>query len=284
MRKKPWIFGIDADPPRFVWCVPFIVLIVGYQLGSFYYLADNPGGRLLPSFMTMGQRLWTLAVVRDTLWIDTYASLYRILIGTTLASTAGLLFGMNMALFPTMRAMFLPFIKAVSNIPPMGFIAIIIILSGIGDFSKILLIFLGVVSVITLDMYLATSALATERLIKSRTLGASQLGYVYTIALPMVLPRLIETTRLSLGAAWVYLISSESLAASSGLGYRMYVVARQMDMATIYPYLLWIGLLAFVIDQALRITLQLACPWHSERGTVARALAMIPGIVSGRKQ
>src|SRR6185369_6698700 len=158
--------------------------------------------------------LWVLAVERDTLWLDTSSSLYRIAVGVASGSFVGLLLGMNMALFPGMRALLLPFIEKVSNIPPMGFIAILIILVGIGDTSKIILIFLGIVFTITRDMYLQTTQdVPKELLIKARTLGASQLSYVYQIALPIVMPRLIETTRISLGAAWVYLLSSEALAA-----------------------------------------------------------------------
>jgi NitT/TauT family transport system permease protein len=261
MRKRPILFGIHADPPAAVEWIPFIVVLVLYQVGSMVYLADNPDGKLLPSFYTMGERIWSFAVESDRLWLDTFVSLYRLGIGVILAAIVGLWLGVNMALFPGMRRILLSFIEDVSSIPPMGFIAIIMILAGIGDVSKILLIFLGIVFAITRDMYLETSGLAKELLDKACTIGASPVAYVYRIALPLVMPRLLETVRISLGSAWVYLIASESLSASAGLGRRMFVVARQMDMATIYPYLIWIGLLAFALDRSLVYARAYCYPW-----------------------
>jgi NitT/TauT family transport system permease protein len=64
----------------------------------------------------------------------------------------------------------------------------------------------------------------------------------------MVLPRLIGALRLSLGPAWLFLIAAEAIAATEGLGYRIFLVRRFLAMDVILPYVAWITLLAFAMD------------------------------------
>jgi len=71
------------------------------------------------------------------------------------------------------------------------------------------------------------------------------------VALPQAMPRLIQALRLSLGPAWVFLISAEAIAADIGLGYRIFLVRRYLAMDVILPYVAWIAVLAVVMDFAL---------------------------------
>ncbi|RZM08697.1 MAG: ABC transporter permease subunit, partial [Sphingomonas sp.] len=95
------------------------------------------------------------------------------------------------------------------------------------------------------------ASLPREQLIKAQTLGANSLQVALRVALPQALPRLIAGLRLSLGPAWVYLISAEAIAADTGLGYRIFLVRRYLSMDIIIPYVAWIALLAILIDVAL---------------------------------
>ncbi|MBI4068534.1 ABC transporter permease subunit [Candidatus Kaiserbacteria bacterium] len=272
--EKPYLFGIHAEPPEaLVWvyrALPFVIVLMAYSMLSMTYLAENPGGKLFPSFTMMGMRLWDLAFSFDArtqtylLWADTYTSLFRFGMGLALGAALGLLIGVNMALFPGMRYMLLPFVTAVSNIPTLALLPLILLAVGIGDMAKVTLIFLGVVFYIARDMYTSVSELPEELLVKARTLGASQLGLVYRVVLPMVMPRLFEAVRLSLGIAWWSLIASEGIAATEGLGYRIFLMRRYLDMAGIIPYVVWITLLAFTINYALVYAQRYLYPWKQE--------------------
>jgi NitT/TauT family transport system permease protein len=78
------------------------------------------------------------------------------------------------------------------------------------------------------------------------------------VALPQIMPRLIEALRLSLGPAFLFLISAEAIAADLGLGYRIFLVRRYLSMDVILPYVAWITLLAYLMDFALA--------WLARRG------------------
>ena len=99
-------------------------------------------------------------------------------------------------------------------------------------------------------------------MIKALTLGANSWGIMLRVALPQAMPRLIAALRLSLGPAWVFLISAEAIAADVGLGYRIFLVRRYLAMDVILPYVAWITLLAWAMDYLLRRLTQLLFPWY----------------------
>jgi NitT/TauT family transport system permease protein len=81
------------------------------------------------------------------------------------------------------------------------------------------------------------------------------------VVLPQIAPRLADSLRLSLGPAWLFLISAEAIAATDGLGYRIFLMRRYMAMDVILPYVAWITLLAFGMDWGLRKFNRLCFPW-----------------------
>jgi NitT/TauT family transport system permease protein len=114
------------------------------------------------------------------------------------------------------------------------------------------LIVIGVTPFMVRDLVQRVHEIPEEQWIKAQTLGASSWHVALRIVLPQILPRLLDTVRLSLGPAWLFLISAEAISATSGLGYRIFLVRRYLSMDVILPYVAWITLLAFGSDYALR--------------------------------
>ena len=272
-KRKHYFLGIHAEPPKLLaWCyraAPFLIVVVIYHIISSAYLLENPDGKIFPSFAMMAQRFWEMASVRDIragvipLWADTMASLFRLGSGILLAALAGLFLGLNMGLFPGMRLTALPFVTSLSIIPTLSLLPIILIVFGIGDLAKVVLIFLGLTFFIARDIYTTTKEIPQELLVKAQTLGASDVALAYRIVLPLTMPRLIEAVRQSIGPAWVFLIASEGIASTQGLGYRIFLQRRYLDMATIIPYVAWITLLAFLVDRCLAYSIKRLYPWKT---------------------
>lgn len=229
----------------------------------------NPDDKLLPGAGQMADAMQRMAFTADArsgsrlLWQDTGSSLRRIGLGLALAALAGLLLGLNMGVFPALNTLGAPFITFLSMIPPLAILPILFISLGVDELAKVTLIFIGVFPVITRDMALAARRIPREQITKALTLGASQLALTYRVVMPQILPRLIEALRLSLGAAWLFLIAAEAIAADDGLGYRIFLVRRYLAMDVILPYVLWITLLGFFMDYALRLLLRRAFPWYA---------------------
>jgi len=273
--KAPRILGVHADPGRWLSiglaALPFVLLAVVYTTASSARLAENEADKLLPSFSQMADAFARMAFEPDKrteeylLWADTLASLRRLLSGIGLASLCGFWIGLNMGVFPGLASLARPAITFLSIVPPLALLPILFIALGAEELAKIALIFIGIVFVVARDTLLAVRALPVEQIIKALTLGASQLAVVYRIVMPQVLPRLLETVRLSLGAGWLFLIAAEAIAATEGLGYRIFLARRYLSMDVIIPYVLWITLLGFVLDFMLRKLLSWRFAWYEAR-------------------
>lgn len=250
--------------------VPFILLVVLYLIFSDLRLAANPNDKLLPSPARIWDTVLRLAVEEDRrsgailLWRDTGASLIRLFVGLGAATLAGLCVGIATGLIPYMRSTFGPLIAIVSMVPPMAVLPILFIILGLGEVAKIVLIIIGVAPFLMRDLAIRVSELPREQLVKAQTLAASSWQIVLRVVLPQIMPRLIDGVRLSLGPAWLFLIAAEAIAATEGLGYRIFLVRRYLAMDVILPYVVWITLLAFAMDYLLRLVKRLLCPWVAE--------------------
>lgn len=271
-RWKSQIWGLDALPSPALTLVlgilPFLVLVGVYVFGSHLRHLENPSDKLLPSLGQMVEATRTMAFEEDArsgsilLWLDTSQSLMRIGAGVLLAALAGLMTGIHLGVFAQWRASFLPLVTFMSIIPPLSLLPILFIVFGVDELAKITLIFIGIFPIITRDIYGAVSKLPIEQKTKSQTLGAEGHGFLYLVVLPQVLPRLVETVRLSMGSAWLFLIASEAIAAEAGLGYRIFLVRRYLSMDIIIPYALWITFLGFTLDWVLKSINRIFFKWY----------------------
>jgi NitT/TauT family transport system permease protein len=247
--------------------MPFILIACAYVYYSHARLQQNPGDKLLPSPATIAATMRQYAVEEDErsgerlLWIDTGASLGRLLAALAISAVAGLALGLAIGVIPYLRATIAPFVAAVSLIPPLAMLPILFIAAGLGEAAKIILIIIGVAPVIVRDIALRTAELPNEQIIKAQTLGASTWQLVIRVVLPQMWPRLIDALRLVLGSAWLFLIAAEAIASTEGLGYRIFLVRRYLAMDVILPYVAWITLLAFIMDWLLRLLRAKAFTW-----------------------
>ena len=156
----------------------------------------------------------------------------------------------------------------------MAILPILFIVFGLGEVSKVVLIVFGIAPFIVRDLQQRVQELPREQIIKAQTLAGSSWQIILRVILPQVLPRLIDAVRLSLGAAWLFLIAAEAIAATEGLGYRIFLVRRYLAMDVILPYVAWITLLAYLTD----LGLQASSRGDSSPGTTARSACMTPRI------
>jgi len=262
INQKPsmtakWLLGL----------LPFLLLLGIYINASNQRLAENPDDRLLPSFETFGAAIDRVAFTPNVrtgeyiLWSDTASSLQRLAIGVSISAFIALVIGVFNGSIPYVRANLSPLLTAISLIPPMAILPILFIVFGLGELAKVMLIIFGIAPFLTRDMQQRVLEIPDEQIIKAQTLGASSWQIIQRVILPQVLPRLIASVRLSLGSAWLFLIAAEAIASTDGLGYRIFLVRRYLSMDVILPYVVWITLLAFIIDLLLRLLSRRCFPW-----------------------
>lgn len=271
---KPNFFGLHANISHWtkIWLsIPvFVLVFLAYFIVSGQRHAENPDDKLFPTFTQMGQSIKAYTTEPESmrkptppLWADTASSLKLIGWGVLLSFVVSLLVGLNMGMFRAADAMLNPFITIASSIPPVAIMPILLIAFGKDDLGKVMMIFFGLVFAMIQTIRLATKDVPREQIIKSETLGASTLGIVYRVVLPQVMPKAIDAIRINIGLAWIFLIVSEFISANQGLGYRIFLVRRYLDMSVILPYVAWITILGFTMMLALQYVNKYGFPWYN---------------------
>lgn len=249
--------------------LPFALAVLAYAVASHLRLTENANDKLLPAFASIADGFARFALEPDRrtgdilLWVDTAASLGRLAAGVGLATLLGMVVGIGIGLLPYVRASLASFLAVLSMIPPLAVLPILFIVFGLGEVSKVMLIVFGIGPFLMRDVALRVGELPPEQIIKAQTLGASTWQIITRVVLPQTWPKLIDALRLSLGAAWLFLIAAEAIAAENGLGYRIFLLRRYMAMDVILPYVAWITLLAFTFDWLLRRVQARAFPWFA---------------------
>lgn len=287
---------INADPGGKKYLLSlllFVIFIAGYLITANIRHKENPQDKIAPTFYAMvsATRIAIFEPDRNgkyfvetgpedavcsqqavegeqntkfcfggILFTDTWASLKRFVISLAVISL-GILLGLHMGVLPYFEAVFYNFIVFFNKVPALVLLPIIFILFGLDELSKVALIVIGVLPAIALDTYLRAKEIHREQVIKGFTLGATDFEITYRIVLPQVFPKVLNTLRLNFLSMALLLIAGESLAATEGLGYRIFVLRRYIAMDTIIPYVVWMSLLLFTADRLVTWWIQKRYVW-----------------------
>lgn len=193
---------------------------------------------------------------------DVSASLGRLLKGLAIGIIAAIFLGVGMGAFTPLERAFFPVTAALAKIPPIAILPILFIFLGAtGDTSKIAIIALGIAPTMTLDILLRAKDVPRELITKAYTLGASTTEVVFKVIMPIIWPQVLNAIRLVLGPAWVYLIAAEAISANAGLGYRIFVVQRQLGMNIILIYIAIIMMIGLAMDMGLKAFITWRYKW-----------------------
>lgn len=198
------------------------VHIMGYVLAIVFILAgwqltamavNNP---VLPEPLAAFQQF---VQYFDDLWPAFLVSLYRVvvamLIGTVLAVPLGLACGRC----PRVDAVFAPVLYFLYPLPKVVLLPVLIVLLGLADAPKIVLIAITVFFQVLVTVRDASKSVPEKSVLSVRSLGASRWDVYHHVIVPATLPELFTALRISSGTAVAILFFAESIAGSTGLGY-----------------------------------------------------------------
>ncbi len=201
--------------------------------------------------------LWT----QKNLWADIYVSSARVAAAFLFGALFGVPLGILMGAFRTMEAIIAPIVGTIRYMPVAAFIPLIILWVGIGETSKILIIFMGIFFVNVLMVADAVKFVPAEMINAAYTLGATQRQVLARVILPAISPSVIDTLRVNVSGAWNYLVIAELIASSQGLGFRIVRAQRFLQTDEIFVCILLIGAIGLGIDLAFRLLSRRLVPW-----------------------
>jgi NitT/TauT family transport system permease protein len=201
---------------------------------------------------------------QDDLWVDIVASCGRVAGGFLLSAAIGVPMGIAMGTFYSMDSLFAPIVGTVRYMPVMAFVPLIVIWVGLGEESKILIIFLGVVLYNAMMVADAVKFIPNEMINVAYTLGANRRDVLFKVIVPATFPSVLDTVRVNISGAWNYLVIAELVAAQSGLGFKIVQAQRFLQTEKVLFCIALIGIIGLAIDYGLKWLSALLTPWADQ--------------------
>ena len=197
----------------------------------------------------------------DNLLLDIFASSYRVFLGFLAAAAIGVPMGVAMGTFYSMESLFSPIVGTVRYMPVAAFVPLIILWVGLGEPTRVTIIFLGIVFFNAIMVADAVKFIPNELLSVAYTLGATRLHVVFRVILPAIVPSIIDTLRVNIAGAWNFLVISELIAAENGLGFRVLLSQRYLQTDQVLFTIAVIGLIGLLTDYAFKLLSRWVTPW-----------------------
>jgi taurine transport system permease protein len=188
-------------------------------------------------------------------------SLYRVGAGFVTGALAGTLLGMGMGYMPRLNALAAPFIEFLRPLPQLAYLILLIVWLGIGETSKITMLFLAALPVSTIAARDGVANVPPERIRVAQALGAGNWQIFRHVIFPSALPEILVGARLAAGIVYGTLIASEIIAGSSGIGWMVMDAGRFLRSDYVFVGIGMIGLAGIAIDQALLLIERRAVHW-----------------------
>ena len=231
------------------------VLIVYFWMAYERHL-DQPQDKLMPT----ASQMW--GAIQYSLTPDEFSgerpfvkdiqsSLYLFTCGMVSAVVASLVVGILAGSWPWLNALLEPLLKIASYLPPVSLIPLIFLFLGFQDTAKIFIIFIATFLPLTRALILRVQSIPEKQIWNVTVLAPSTAEMLVVLIRRVVEPGFLDDVRLQIGTAWVYLIVAELIASDAGLGYRINVASRNLDVAQILVYLAVVAFLAFFMDRTI---------------------------------
>lgn len=228
---------------------------------------------IAPLFLPAPQQVWhqlltiasPIGFMDATLWQHLAASLTRMVIALLAAVVIGVPIGILMGLNDTLRGILDPLIELYRPVPPLAYLPLMVIWFGIGETSKILLIYLAIFAPVTMSALAGVKSARQVRLRAARSLGASRWQVLWLVVLPGALPEILTGIRIGLGVGWSTLVAAELIAATRGLGFMVQSAGEFLATDVVLAGIATIALIAFALELGLRALQRRLTPWHGEQ-------------------
>lgn len=229
--------------------VSFAAVLAGWWLLSLWLEGERA------VFIPSPQKVFAAAadlLHDDEFFLDLRMSFLRVTGGFLLAAVLAIPAGILMGSYRIIEGFLQPLTEFFRYIPVPAMIPILMLLFGIGESSKMMLIFLGTFFQLMLMVADEIRRVPYELIMVGYTLGASKREVIRRILLRAAMPGIFDALRLCNGWAWTYLVVAELIAANEGLGYRILKFSRFLQTPKIFVYLILLGALGLALDYLFR--------------------------------
>lgn len=206
-------------------------------------------------------QIWSEGFTNTSFLAHIFISTARVFGAFLLACVIGLPLGLAMGMSPLIRGIFDPPIEFYRPIPPLAYLPLMIIWFGIGETSKVLLIFLSVFAPIVLGARSGVKSAAIEQIHAAYSFGATRWQVMRHVILPSAMPEILTAMRVGIGFGWTTLVAAEMVAATKGLGYMVLSASQFLQTPVVIMGIFVIATIAFAFDLLMRFVERRLVPW-----------------------
>ncbi len=238
------------------------VLLIGLWYIATYFQWVKP--LFLPSPVAVVTRFWEVATdgfANATLLEHTGWSMMRVFSAFILALVTAVPIGIFMGVNRIARGIFDPIIEFYRPLPPLAYLPLVIIWLGIGEVSKIVLIYLAIFAPMALSARAGVKSVAMEQIHAAFSMGASRWQVIRHIILINALPEILTGMRIGIGFGWTTLVAAEMVAAQAGLGFMVLNAAEFLVTDVVIMGIIVIGIIAYLFDMLMRYLEKKLVPW-----------------------
>jgi len=238
----------------------FVIIVVWNEIARNEWLPRI----FVPSPMDCINALWETSTVGyhgKTIWAHNMYSLGRVMLGWVIACIVAIPLGYAMGLSSKVNAIFDYLIEFYRPLPPLAYYTLLVLWFGIGELSKVMLLFLSAIPPITIGCSQAVRELSPAVIQAARSLGANSRQIFFKIILPGTTPEIITSIRISLGFTYTVLVAAEIVAATKGIGWMVWDASKFLRSDLIFIGIIIMGLTGILLDAIIRIVGRYLLRW-----------------------
>ena len=211
-------------------------------------------------------------VVSGELILHTAISLGRAVSGYAMGAVVGVSLGLLIAWSKIAEDFFDPLIELIRPLSAFALIPIFFLWFGIGDTSKIMIIFKSCFFPIVINTIAGIKGVDNKLIMAARSLGADGRQMWTRVLLPSALPMIITGMRISTAIAMMALVGVEMISSDSGLGFLVIDAQRTFDTERVFAGIIVLSILGFSLDRLARGIQARAVSWHTKTSLAGGAV------------
>ena len=258
MKKK------KISTERIISVVAVIVFFAAWYLVTKFELVDR---KLIPTPAATWEsfiEVLTEGYKGHTLLQHLGTSMERLLEAFALAVVTAVPLGLLSGFSSKIKAIVEPFIEFYRPLPPLAYYTLLTLALGIGNSSKIALLFLACFAPIFVSCVSAVSRIKEDYINSAYTVGATKGQVFWTVILPSCTAEMFVGLRTAIGVAYSTLVAAEMVAASSGIGWMVVDAGNWFRNDIIFVGIFVMGFTGLLIDWGLKFIEKKLVPWSGK--------------------
>ncbi|MDJ0915195.1 MAG: ABC transporter permease [Desulfobacterales bacterium] len=234
----------------------FLVVIAAWQIASLII-----GEMILPGPLPTLSRLLQV-IGHAAFWEHMRASVWRIIAGLALAFITAVPLGLMLGSSPRLDRMFTPLIYLSYPVPKIVFLPVVLLLFGLGDTSKIILITLIIFFQLIITTRDSARQVSTAMIYSFRSLGGNRWHFFRHIIWPVSLPGIFTSLRIGIGIAVAVLFFVESIGTRRGMGFYIIDAWGRADYPDMFVGIIALSFIGIILYEVFDMLEKRVCRWN----------------------